>query len=184
MARPPDSGWKIIRLPHQAVHLQGDWVTIPGDPQSSKAAWGQLMSFLQANKIVVPFEQIREESIEQWCAPEPERCKGYRKKKEASLPWARERWEWANRLLVNPGDPKASLQEIVTDLTTRINGPQGCVICAHHWVELLDKYPIPETVTLDQARHWLVDRHNDTREGKEPTPFSEVATKFNWTTPE
>jgi len=181
MARPPDSGWRIIRLPYQAAHLQGDWNTAPGTPSSGKAAWADLMLFLQANKIKVPFEQIYDESTEQWCAEDPARCRGYRRKRSGpKLTWAKAKWEWANSLLVNTSDPKAALEQIVAELTRLINGPKGCVICAHHWVEVLDKAPIPPTVTLDEARHWLVDRHNETREGKEPTSYEEVAAKFNW----
>lgn len=179
LAQPPAKGWHIIELPWQAAHLQRDWMLLP--PQrigSSKAAWGELMDFLQANNIRVPFTQIREESLRQWCEPEPRRCPKY---KEAKLPWARARWEWANRLLVNPADPKAALEEIVADLTERINGPEGCVLCASHWAEVLAANPIPEAPTLEEARQWLVDRHNDSREGKTPTPFAEVAAKFNWT---
>jgi hypothetical protein len=144
---------------------------------SSKAAWGQLLNFLKANGVRVPFDQIVEESLRQWCEPEPWRCKQYQK---AKLPWARKRWEWANNLLLAPADPHAALSEIVMDLTLRIYGPEGCALCAEHWSALLAEHPIPDEVTLDEARHWLVDRHNDSREGKAPTPFDEVARKF-WT---
>jgi len=184
MAAPPESGWKIIKLPYQAWHLQGVWMTVPGNPQSSKAAWAQLLSFLKANKISVPFDQIKEESIEQWCAPNPKRCRGYRTKAwrraKGQLAWAPARWEWANGLLVNPEDPGKALEEIVIDLTARIQGPDGCVLCAGHWAEVLAKHPIPLNPTLEQARHWLVDRHNDTREGLLPTAYAEVASKFKW----
>jgi hypothetical protein len=43
--------------------------------------------------------------------------------------------------------------------------------------------PLPASLTLQQARHWLVDIHNETRDGKSPTPFAIVAAKFNWTLP-
>src|SRR6187551_208083 len=95
MAQPPEKGWRILRLPRQAAHLQNVWATVPGDPQSSKAAWAQLMTFLQSNKIEVPFEQIKAESIEQWCSPHPKRCKGYRvgaTARSEQLSWARGRW--------------------------------------------------------------------------------------------
>ena len=182
MARPPESGWRIKVLPAQAIHLQSAWDSVGGEVSSSKAAWSQLLDFLKANKISVPLKQIQEESIEQWCRPEPQRCKGYRPGKDAlRLPWAQERWEWANTLLVNPPDPKAALTEIVIVLTARINGPDGCVLCARHWDQVLADNPVPEDPTLDEARRWLVDRHNDSREGKKPTPFEVVAVKFNWT---
>jgi len=182
MSRPPETGWRIIKLPAQAAHLQSAWDSLGGVVTSSKGAWGQLLDFLRANKVSVPLKQIQEESLSQWCDPEPKRCKGYRvDKSKLRLPWAAERWEWANRLLVNPPDPKAALIEIVVVLTNRINGPDGCVLCAAHWAQVLADHPIPENPTLDEARHWLVDRHNDSREGKKPTPFEVVAAKFNWT---
>lgn len=179
LAQPPASGWRILDLPWQASHLQRAWASLPMEViGSSKAAWGQLMSFLQANSIKVPFEQIVAESLIQWCEPEPRRCPKYR---EAKIPWARKRWEWANDLLVAPANPGAALATIVADLTERINGPEGCPLCAEHWVALLAEHPIPEAPSLDEARHWLVDRHNESREGKAPVPFEEVARKFKWT---
>lgn len=179
LAQPPSTGWRIIELPWQASHLQRSWATMPNEPiSSSKAAWGQLMEFLKSNSIKVPFNQIVEESLIQWCEPEPRRCPKYR---EAKLPWARKRWEWANDLLVNPANPGETLATIVADLTERISGPAGCILCAEHWTTILGEHPVPEDPTLDQARHWLVDRHNDTREGKVPTSYEEVARKFNWT---
>jgi len=178
IAQPPSSGWRIIELPWQAKHLQDAWASSQMEPiDSSKAAWGYLMSFLRANSIQVPFAQIVEESIRQWCEPDPSRCMQYTREK---LPWARKRWELANQLLLSPADPHAALVLIVADLTERINGPEGCVLCAEHWAQLLETSPIPENPTLDEARHWLVDRHNETRENKVPASFNEIARKF-WT---
>ena len=126
-------------------------------------------------------------SVEQWCAPEPKRCKGFhRGTPKAILPWAREAWESANRSLYNGLSDEAArsaLADIISNLTTLINGPDGCIVCASHWSVVLMENPLPATLTLHQARHWLVGVHNETREHKSPVPFATVAAKFNWTLP-
>ena len=144
--------------------------------------------FLTANGIKATqaiMNEIKMISVDQWCSPDPWRCRGFnRGKPKAILPWARERGEWANGLLSDGAEnPGALLADIVADLTARITGPEGCILCAAHWSVVLMEHPVPSSPTLQQARHWLVDIHNETREGKSPVPFATVAAKFNWTTP-
>ena len=186
---PPESGWKILVLPESAQHLAGTWASHPGNPKNAKSAWMQMLDFLSANGIqsTALTNEIKLISIEQWCSPEPRMCKGFQSgAPKAILPWAREAWESANRALYNGLSDEAArtaLADIVSNLTTLINGPDGCIVCASHWSVALMNNPLPASLTLHQARHWLVDIHNETREGKSPVPFATVAAKFNWTLP-
>jgi len=190
LALPPTKGWRIISVPEAAAHLQSAWSTRQAAfPTGSKSAILEMQQFLKANGVSVPISVIQEIGIEQWCeADKPTRCIGYRNKRivtasKPKLPWAKDLWETTNNMLNNevlPEDVVATLNNIVDLLTTAINGPEGCPICAEHWATHLAANPVPETATLDEARHWLWARHNDTREGKTPVPYEEIALKFNW----
>lgn len=185
----PESGWKILVLPESAQHLSGIWATHPYRPKNAKAAWQSMIDFLAANEMASTAltNEIKMISVEQWCSPQPRLCQGFRSgAPKAILPWAREAWESANRALYNGLSDEAArtaLADIVSNLTTLINGPDGCIVCASHWSVALMNNPLPASLTLHQARHWLVDIHNETREGKSPVPFATVAAKFNWTLP-
>lgn len=190
LALPPTKGWRIIKLPESAAHLQGAWNTRQAEmPTGSKSAWMEMQQFLKANGVKVPLSEIQEISIEQWCeADTPTRCIGYRNKRivleeKPKLPWAKALWESVNNMLndeVLPEDVVPTVLTIVNMLTDAINSPEGCPICAEHWASHLAAHPVPETPTLDEARHWLWARHNDSREGKTPVPYEEIALKFNW----
>ncbi len=120
--------------------------------------------------------------MDQWSRPEPWRCRGYdpdAEPKGPTLPWAKKMWESANAALVAPEDPVKTLKDLVDTLTKRINGPDGCSKCAGHWDEYLKTHPVDAT-NLEEARLWLWNAHNATREGKTPVPFDEIAQKFQW----
>lgn len=179
---PPSSGWKIANLPERAAHLQSSWVRVNDHLDSSKSAWGQMLNFLRSNGISTNIEEVRDLSIPQWCDPDPFRCKGYRKKGKVFLPWAKAEWEKANLDLQDPMDPGVAIDAIMEHLTARIRSRvDGCRVCAGHWMTHTTANPVPDNPTLQEAREYLVLMHNLTREGQEPTPFEEVATKFNWT---
>lgn len=187
IAAPPSSGWRITTLPDAASHLQAAWNRHPGRPNNAKAARWELFEFIAANGV--PWKPLEEEvysiSFLQWCSPEPKRCKGYNPNaKTPVLPWAKALWQSSNAELKNgltDQQAKDALDGIVDALTAAINGPKGCQRCAEHWASRLADVPVPEHVTLDEARHWLVDAHNFTREGKPPTAYDLVAIQFNWT---
>ena len=154
-------------------------------PENGKAARYEMIEFLAANGKRGVTNEVLAISVEQWCSPEPRRCKGYRANAGPLLPWARAAWEEANYALkdgLDDVDTRDTLLGIIDHLTTRINSPDGCAKCALHWDEVLEQYPVPDVIDLDTARHWLVDAHNESREGKMPTPFMAVAVKFNWNT--
>lgn len=190
LALAPTLGWRIIKLPESAAHLQPAWNARQGElPTGSKSAWMEMQQFLKANGVKASLAEIQEISIEQWCeADKPTRCIGYRNKRivkeeKPKLPWAKTLWEETNNMLHDglPEDEVVStVLTIVNMLTDAINGPQGCPLCAEHWAAHLAANPVPEVMTLDEARHWLWARHNDSREGKTPVPFEEIAAKFNW----
>lgn len=188
ISSPPSSGWRIATVPPEAAALQSAWSTHRSAPTNSKEAWWDMVSFLRANgftsgKII---GHVKEISIQQWCSPDPSRCRGVKWRESAPyLPWAKAAWENANEMLGNDkaGSPEARLRLIVATLTSRINGPDGCSKCAVHWAQVMAAHPVPSNPSLDEARHWLVDRHNDTRDNGKRVPFAEIADKFNWTTP-
>lgn len=171
-------------LPDSASHLQSAWAGHPSAPNHAKEAWWNMLEFLKANGIKGSdvTKEVVEMSKDQWCSKNPERCRGLRRgKRSPYLPWAKAAWEDANARLAGTVDhPGLVLASIVSRLTSLINGPEGCPLCARHWRDVLAKSPAPSSPTLDEARHWLVNAHNETREGKAPTPFAEVAAKFNW----
>lgn len=182
---PPSSGWRIMTVPLEASHLQSAWAQYPSNPSNSKEAWWNMMEFLKANGIkgAGVFKEVQEISLEQWCSPDPSRCRGKNwQPSSPDLPWAKKAWEDANhRLADNTASPGTVLSSIVRTLTSKIEGPEGCRKCARHWRRVLLTTPVPVGPTLDEARQWLVNAHNETREGKTPTPFATVAAKFNWT---
>jgi hypothetical protein len=181
ISKPPDSGWKILSLPERAAHLQQAWLAHRGRPDSSKAAWAEYIDFLRTNGITIGMREVREISIPQWCDSDPWRCKGYRAAKgDGFLPWAAAEWEKANLMMVDPFDPEGVLETILTNLTDLIRGPQGCKKCAVRWARWVRLNPRKPNMSLTEARQYLVDAHNHTREGKPPVPFAEVAAKFNW----
>lgn len=181
ISMPPESGWKILTLPERASHLQKAWLAHQGRPDSSKAAWAEYLDFLRVNGITIRLSEIKEISIPQWCDPDPRRCKGYRSpRNDGFLPWAKGEWEKANAMLVDPFDPDGVLRKILEDLTALIKGPLGCKRCARRWTRWLRTNPLKPDATLTEARQYLVDAHNHTREDKPPVPFAEVAEKFNW----
>jgi len=187
---PPESGWKITTLPQEAAHLASAWTGHPGQPTSAKAAWWDMLDFLSSNGVRSPdiSREVHDLGIEQWCSSDPKRCpreyRGrFRKHTPPDLPWAKDAWEAANNALANnlqPEDVKGTLDAVVTTLTALISSPTGCQRCHSHWLTHLETHPVPVNPTLDEARHWLVDIHNLTREGKTPTPFEEVKEKFSW----
>jgi hypothetical protein len=186
---PPVNGWRIRTLPAIASELQNAWASYPSQPQNSKEAWQDMLEFLKANGVIgkgITYE-VMAISEAQWCGDEPARCRGLKRRKASEavyLPWAKDVWEQSNyKLHDDAGFPGLILASIVRTLTTLIRGPEGCPKCAIHWDLVLSQHPVPQDPTLHEARVWLVDRHNDTRTGKVPTPFSTVAAKFNWTTP-
>ncbi len=185
ITQPPLSGWRLQTLPSEASHLQSAWDVHPSSPDNSKAAWWDAVTFMQANGLYSSplIEKVVNAGIQQWCSPDPARCRGlFTPDKTPFLPWAKQAWEDANNSLHDGAVyPRLILLRLVVVLTSRIAGPDGCPACALHWAQVLKANPVPKTLTLDEARHWLVDRHNDTREGKTPTPYDEVAAKFNWT---
>lgn len=156
---------------------------------NSKEAWQDMLEFLKANGIIgkgITYE-VMALGEDQWCGDEPKRCINLKRRKSSGavfIPWAQAAWEQSNdKLADGTGFPGLVLATIVRTLAALINGPEGCVKCAAHWALLLQQHPTPVSPTLHGARVWLVDRHNDTRVGKTPTPFATVAAKFNWTTP-
>jgi len=186
IAAPPLGGWRIKTLPKEAAHLQSAWDKHVSHPVNAKSARWHVFEFLGANDI--PWGPVENEvysiSYLQWCSPEPRRCKGYRPNEAPNLPWAKALWESANFELkdgLTDQQAKDILDGIVDTLTAAINSPDGCPRCANHWETRLASVPVPEHLTLDEARHWLVDAHNFTREGKPPTAYDLVAIQFNWT---
>ncbi len=182
IAMPPASGWKILSLPENASHLAAAWARHPGRPDNSKSAWAEMFDFLKSNGVPVRLSEVKAISIPQWCDPEPFRCKGYKRTKEF-LPWAKAMWEKANADMVAPADPVATLIRHVILLTKKINSRAGCNRCAERWAVWLKAHPLPMGSDLATCRRYLVDAHNHTREGQEPTPYETVAAKFFWTTP-
>jgi len=182
---PPSTGWRIQQVPESAAHLQNAWASYPSAPTHSKEAWGDMLMFLKANgfKSAELTKEVVAISTQQWCSGDPKRCRGMVwGAKTPYLPWARAAWEQANYQLADgTPNPGVVLVRIVRNLTTLINGPDGCPDCARHWVKVLAANPIPPSPTLHEARHWLVDAHNETRENKTPVPFDSIAAKFNWT---
>lgn len=187
LTEPPEGGWRIRTVPPEAAHLQDAWAAAASPARGAKDAWWAMLSFLAANgvKSGAITKAVIKRGKDQWCSPNPERCRGlHTLPSTPDLPWAKDAWEDANRKLADGvTSPATVLHNIVRTLTTLINGPEGCPKCAAHWAKELSLHPVPENPTLEEARHWLVDRHNETREGKTPTPYAEVAAKFNWTTP-
>ncbi len=187
VSSPPSTGWRIIHLPESAATLQNAWASYPSQPTHAKEAWGDMLMFLKANgrSSGALTREVVEIATDQWCSPDPSRCRGKVWGKSApDLPWARSAWEEANnRLADGVTNPGTVLSSIVRTLTALIEGPEGCPKCAKHWRKILAENPIPVSPTLNEARHYLVDVHNSTRENKAPTPFFVVADKFNWTTP-
>lgn len=182
---PPIGGWRINLLPASASHLQNAWAAHPHQAGNAKDAWWGMLTFLASNGVKSPAltKEVREAGIQQWCSGDPKRCRGVKwKKGGVYLPWAAGEWERANNLLAgNPPHPGLVLAQIISRLSKLITGDQGCDHCAKHWKQILSTNRPAPSLTLDQARHWLVDAHNATREGKAPTPYAEVAAKFNWT---
>lgn len=189
IASPPINGWRIRQVPAVAAELQNAWASYPSQPTSSKEAWWDMLEFLKANGVVGKgiTAEVMALGEDQWCGDEPKRCRGVKRRRSHEtviLPWAKAVWEQSNEKLADGTSfPGLVLASIVRTLTALINGPDGCPRCATHWALVLQAHPVPASPTLHEARVWLVDRHNDTREGKTPTPFATVATKFNWTTP-
>lgn len=140
-----------------------------------------MLNFLKSNGVNIGLDEVQELSLPQWCDPDPFRCRGYGKKKKIFISWATEEWERANVELQDPVDPGVAISSIIERLTSRINSAvDGCRVCAGHWLTHTTAHPVPDTPTLQEAREYLVLMHNLTRENQEPTPFEEVATKFNW----
>lgn len=187
LTEPPEGGWRIRTVPPEAAHLQDAWSAASVPARGAKEAWWALLTFLADNGVrsSAITKDVVKRGKDQWCSGDPSRCRGLHTTKGAPyLPWAKAAWEDANNKLADgTASPSTVLHNIVRTLTTLINGPEGCPRCAKHWSTHLSLHPVPDNPTLEEARHWLVDRHNDTREGKLPTPYAEVAAKFNWTTP-
>ena len=181
----PEGGWKIRALPTIARHLQPIWDALPSTGTGAKPSWWAMLEFLNANgfKSAELTREVVSEGKLQWCSPDPSRCRGLNGvPSRPYLPWAAAAWENANNLLADGAeDPGQILQDIVVSLTTQIGGPLGCTHCAVHWAQVMAAHPIPVSPTLDEARRWLVDRHNDTREGRIAVPFTDIVLKFNWT---
>ena len=193
---PPASGWKIKSLPEDASGLQAAWTGHAGNPDNARAAWLEMMQFLAHNGLSSTSitESVIAIGIDQWCSPDPSRCdRKWRRPKEMKVeprffPWAKSAWESLNNALADD-TPDGSLPGImenqIASLTTLIDpaSPTGCAHCHAHWLQVLAANPLPDPLTLDAARHWVVRIHNETREGREPVPYEEIAVKFHWSDP-
>lgn len=196
VGKPPLGGWKIQSVPEEAAGLSQAWSQHKGQPKNAKAAWLELMSFLAVNGVSSGevSQAVIDLGVRQWCSAEPRRCaakyrvKGAVKIQARFFPWAKAAWEGLNNALAE-GTPEESLPSIlsgqISKLTTLISpaSATGCDHCHRHWQQVLDENPLPEPLTLDAARHWVVKVHNETREGREPVPYAVIAEKFLWSDP-
>lgn len=197
LGEPPKGGWKIQKLPESAAGLQDAWSALPNRADNAKAAWLAMMQFLAHNGLTSPelSQEIVNLGIRQWCTADPNRCeRKYRKEFTAKIeqrffPWAKAAWEELNNTLhddLAEEDVGPALAGQISKLSALINPTNpatGCAHCHTHWQQVLADNPIPNPLTLDAARHWVVNVHNLTREGREPVPYSEIATKFHWSDP-
>lgn len=176
---PPKKGWALTELPVGDDIIRSAWRSIPHDASGSVEAIYQAERFLATNGVTGVTDILFAHALEQWCGPEPKRCPGY--ETPPGLPWARQMWEESNKMLAEADEENAgaTLYAIVENLTTAIEGPEGCPKCAAHWKAYRDKNP-PVVHTLEEARRWLWAAHNHSREGKAPVPYEVIATKFNW----
>lgn len=197
IGEPPKGGWKIQRLPESAAGLQDSWGAHPGRPDNAKAAWLHMMQFLSLNGLTSSelSQEIVNAGIRQWCMADPSRCeRKYRKDYTAKIeqrffPWAKAAWEGLNNALhddLPESDVAGTLEQQISKLTTLINPstPEtGCAHCFQHWLQVLAENPVPAPLDLHSARQWVVRVHNLTREGRDPVPYGEIATKFRWSDP-
>lgn len=185
--RPPDSGWALKELPIDNNAVRSAWLDMPREAGGPVDALWRAESFLAANGITGTRAVLESYAVDQWCRPDPRRCNGYDPDAPIPtlgpfLPWATAMWEQSNHMLndtVTDDEAGATLYAIVQNLTTAIEGPEGCGKCAGHWTEYRQANP-PVVSTLADARLWLWAAHNHTRYGKEPVPFEEIANKFSW----
>lgn len=197
VGKPPQGGWKIRQLPEAASGLQHAWMVHPGKPQGARAAMLEMLTFLAHNDVSSTeiSQAVVDIGIDQWCSGDPSRCeKKWRKAKARKIEprffsWARAAWEELNNSLPDE-TPVEALPHIlaaqISKLTTLINpatNPAGCALCHSHWLKVLADFPLPEPLTLDAARRWVVRVHNETREGREPVPYEVIAEKFHWSDP-
>ena len=180
--KPPRSGWALLTLPVGDDIVKSAWNVARKEASGSVDALYQARIFLKHNGITGVDKDLEEHAVDQWCRPDPWRCRGYDPDAVPAapvLPWARAMWEDCNNRMAFPEDPVQTLKELVLNLTAKINGPDGCPRCAGHWKEYLKTHPL-DVHGIDESRHWLWAAHNYTREGKEPVPFEEIAQKFKW----
>ena len=184
--KPPEGGWSLRDLPVGDDTIKAAWVAMNKEASGSVDAIFQAEKFLKTNGVENVRPVLEEYAVDQWCRPDPWRCRGYNPDAPLSegprLPWARAMWESSNEQLndsVADTDAGATLYAIVENLTTAIEGPQGCPKCAAHWQDWTTSNP-PVVHSLSDARVWLWKAHNHTRENKAPVPFEEIALKFSW----
>lgn len=184
--KPPQTGWALLELPIEDSAIKSAWQTYRTVASGPTDAVYQAEKFLKVNGIEGMKAVLESYAVDQWCRPEPWRCRGYDPDAPVAthpnLPWAKAMWEDSNKALndsVDDADAPATLGALVQNLTSAIEGPEGCPKCAGHWSQYLKGHP-PVVAGLAEARQWLWKAHNHTREGKVPVPFEEIAAKFNW----
>ena len=195
---PKVNGWRLVGWPDFVPVkfrelLGGQSVTWEGNTHTSVI--NSILRILKANKVAIVKEELCAWANAQWCASDPDRCRSMSSssarlelQRQSGLVanemlWATPFWRLANVSVSSPqpdSEARGMIELLATQAKALLAGEFGCSKCAAHFDLLSAKYPTDRILTWKQARVWLWQVHNESRDSGKVVPYSEIATIYGW----
>jgi hypothetical protein len=195
---PSRSGWRLVGWPDFVPEIfqakYGYSPTWNGNDHSQVIQ--QIIHVLKSNGIAVDTEALCQWANAQWCAADPDRCRGSKSTDSklgaqrnsaligTTMQWATSFWRVWNVAVTSTvrADSEALplMEEFIEIGRSLVAGRSGCQKCAKHFESLLIAYPPVKIRTWRQARVWLWRVHNESRDSKKVVPYYEIAKIYMW----
>lgn len=195
---PKRTGWKLVGWPDFVPDAFRDkfghspvW---NGNDHSQVIQ--QIVHVLKSNGIAVDNDALCQWANAQWCAADPARCRSSQPKGSKlmaeknrglvgdTMQWATAFWQLWNVAVSDRNRPdsqvRATMEGFIETARHLLTGQSGCSKCARHFGELLEAYPVEKAGTWREARVWLWNVHNQSRDSKKIVPYVKIAEIYGW----
>lgn len=185
---PIRGGWYLIGLPPCVPeNLSKHHVNRRFTGSTHNEAIASVAKILRNNDVQsCGLTELREWATNQWVGRDPKRSKYPNACSPEFIDFSKEAkkfWEnWNRRFSDQEQDLGLLMAAFIADAKSFIASPKfGCPdYCAKNFPKHLEAYPPENVATMLHAQVWLWKIHNLTREGMHPTPYGDVARKFQW----
>lgn len=197
---PAKVGWRLSGWPafvsSSLRSTFGENPTWEGNSHSS--VLDGIRHVLKSNGVKIDNGALCRWANDQWCAADPVRCQKVRGKVESievqrsrglfgsQMLWATAFWQLWNVAVSDSNRSEEDVQFVMRDFVEiakhLLSGDSGCTKCAEHFPELLAAFPIEKVTTWRQARVWLWNVHNQSRDSGKIVPYADIAKIYQWET--